>query len=69
MTVGRSAPASNPSGKIASPKILGYEARRLVSVDFKDDPRSAIVDAPSIGRRQVRALLTASFSAQGPRAP
>ncbi len=27
--------------------ILGYEARPLVSVDFKDDPRSAIVDAPS----------------------
>jgi Glyceraldehyde-3-phosphate dehydrogenase/erythrose-4-phosphate dehydrogenase len=27
--------------------ILGYEQRPLVSVDFKDDPRSAIVDAPS----------------------
>ncbi len=27
--------------------ILGYESRPLVSVDFKDDPRSAIVDAPS----------------------
>lgn len=27
--------------------ILGYETRPLVSVDFKDDPRSAIVDAPS----------------------
>jgi glyceraldehyde 3-phosphate dehydrogenase len=27
--------------------ILGYEARPLVSVDFKDDPRSAIIDAPS----------------------
>src|ERR1022692_3316326 len=27
--------------------ILGYERRPLVSVDFKDDPRSAIVDAPS----------------------
>ena len=27
--------------------ILGYEARPLVSVDFKDDPRSAIVDALS----------------------
>jgi len=27
--------------------ILGYEDRPLVSVDFKDDPRSAIVDAPS----------------------
>jgi len=28
-------------------KILGYEERPLVSVDFKDDPRSAIIDAPS----------------------
>ncbi|MCW3017961.1 MAG: glyceraldehyde-3-phosphate dehydrogenase [Solirubrobacterales bacterium] len=27
--------------------ILGYESRPLVSVDFKDDPRSGIVDAPS----------------------
>lgn len=27
--------------------ILGYETRPLVSVDFKDDPHSAIVDAPS----------------------
>jgi glyceraldehyde 3-phosphate dehydrogenase len=27
--------------------ILGYEERPLVSVDFKDDARSAIVDAPS----------------------
>jgi glyceraldehyde-3-phosphate dehydrogenase (arsenate-transferring) len=27
--------------------ILGYEARPLVSVDYKDDPRSAIVDAGS----------------------
>lgn len=27
--------------------ILGYEDRPLVSVDFKDDPRSAIVDALS----------------------
>ena len=27
--------------------ILGYEERPLVSVDFKDDQRSAIVDAPS----------------------
>ncbi len=27
--------------------ILGYEMRPLVSVDFKDDPRSAIVDALS----------------------
>ena len=28
-------------------RILGYEERPLVSIDFKDDPRSAIVDAPS----------------------
>jgi glyceraldehyde 3-phosphate dehydrogenase len=27
--------------------ILGFEQRPLVSVDYKDDPRSAIVDAPS----------------------
>jgi glyceraldehyde 3-phosphate dehydrogenase len=27
--------------------VLGYERRPLVSVDFKDDPRSGIVDAPS----------------------
>ena len=27
--------------------ILGYEERPLVSVDLKDDTRSAIVDAPS----------------------
>ena len=27
--------------------VLGYEERPLVSVDFKDDPRSAIVDALS----------------------
>ena len=27
--------------------ILGYEERPLVSVDYKDDPRSAIVDGPS----------------------
>ncbi|MBF6621171.1 MAG: ArsJ-associated glyceraldehyde-3-phosphate dehydrogenase [Patulibacter sp.] len=27
--------------------ILGFETRPLVSVDFKDDPRSGIVDAPS----------------------
>lgn len=27
--------------------ILGYETRPLVSVDFKGDPRSAIIDAPS----------------------
>ena len=27
--------------------ILGYETRPLVSVDYKDDPRSGIVDAPT----------------------
>jgi glyceraldehyde 3-phosphate dehydrogenase len=27
--------------------VLGYERRPLVSVDFKDDPRSGVVDAPS----------------------
>lgn len=27
--------------------ILGYEERPLVSVDFKDDPHSATIDAPS----------------------
>ena len=27
--------------------ILGYEERPLVSVDFKDDPRSSVIDAPS----------------------
>jgi glyceraldehyde 3-phosphate dehydrogenase len=39
--------------------ILGYEERPLVSVDFKDDPRSAVVDAPStmvIDRTQVKIL-------------
>jgi glyceraldehyde 3-phosphate dehydrogenase len=33
------------SGPLAG--ILGYERRSLVSVDFKDDPHSGIVDAPS----------------------
>ena len=27
--------------------ILGYEERPLISIDYKDDPRSSIVDAPS----------------------
>lgn len=27
--------------------VLGYEERPLVSVDYKDDPRSSIIDAPS----------------------
>ena len=33
------------AGELAG--ILGYEERPLVSVDYKHDPRSAIVDAPS----------------------
>lgn len=33
------------SGSLAG--ILGYEERPLVSVDYLDDPRSSIVDAPS----------------------
>jgi glyceraldehyde 3-phosphate dehydrogenase len=39
--------------------ILGFEERPLVSVDFKDDPRSSIVDAPSTrvtGGTQVKIL-------------
>ena len=39
--------------------ILGYETRPLVSVDFKDDPRSGIVDALSTmvtGGTQVKVL-------------
>ena len=39
--------------------ILGYETRPLVSVDFKDDPRSGIVDAGSTmvtGGTQVKIL-------------
>ena len=39
--------------------ILGYEERPLVSIDFKDDPRSAIVDAPStmiVDKTQVKVL-------------
>jgi glyceraldehyde 3-phosphate dehydrogenase len=27
--------------------ILGYEERPLVSIDYRTDPRSAIIDAPS----------------------
>jgi glyceraldehyde 3-phosphate dehydrogenase len=37
--------AAAAAGPLAG--ILGYEERPLVSVDFKDDPRSGIVDAPS----------------------
>jgi glyceraldehyde 3-phosphate dehydrogenase len=33
------------TGELAG--ILGYEERPLVSVDYRDDPRSAVVDAPS----------------------
>ena len=39
--------------------ILGYEERPLVSIDFKDDPHSAIVDAPStmvVDQTQVKVL-------------
>jgi len=39
--------------------ILGYEDRPLVSIDYKDDPRSAIVDALSTrvtDRTQVKVL-------------
>jgi glyceraldehyde 3-phosphate dehydrogenase len=39
--------------------ILGYEERPLVSVDYKDDPRSGIVDALStmvVDERQVKIL-------------
>jgi glyceraldehyde 3-phosphate dehydrogenase len=40
-------------------RILGYEQRPLVSIDFKDDPRSAIVDALStmvVDETQVKIL-------------
>jgi glyceraldehyde 3-phosphate dehydrogenase len=40
-------------------RILGYEVRPLVSIDFKDDPRSAIIDARStmvLGGTQVKIL-------------
>jgi glyceraldehyde-3-phosphate dehydrogenase (arsenate-transferring) len=39
--------------------ILGYETRPLVSVDYRDDPRSSIVDALStivVGGTQVKVL-------------
>jgi glyceraldehyde 3-phosphate dehydrogenase len=39
--------------------ILGYEERPLVSIDFRGDPRSAIVDAPStmvVDETQVKIL-------------
>jgi glyceraldehyde 3-phosphate dehydrogenase len=37
--------AAAAAGSLAG--ILGYEERPLVSIDFKDDPRSGIVDGPS----------------------
>jgi len=37
--------ATAAAGPLAG--ILGYEERPLVSIDFRTDPRSAIVDAPS----------------------
>ena len=40
--------------------ILGYETRPLVSVDYTNDARSGIVDAPStmvINQRQVKLLV------------
>ena len=39
--------------------ILGYEERPLVSVDYRDDPRSGIIDAASTmvtGETQVKLL-------------
>ncbi|TNF91676.1 MAG: type I glyceraldehyde-3-phosphate dehydrogenase [Gammaproteobacteria bacterium] len=45
------------AGELAG--ILGYEKRPLVSIDYKDDPRSSIVDALStmvIDRTQVKVL-------------
>lgn len=39
--------------------ILGYEERPLVSIDYRDDPRSSIIDAPSTmitGGTQVKIL-------------
>jgi glyceraldehyde 3-phosphate dehydrogenase len=49
--------AASESSPLAG--ILGYETRPLVSVDFRDDPRSAIVDAPStmvVDETQVKVL-------------
>jgi glyceraldehyde 3-phosphate dehydrogenase len=37
--------------------ILGYEERPLVSIDYRTDPRSSIIDAPCtrvINKRQVK---------------
>lgn len=49
--------AEAADGELAG--ILGYETRPLVSVDYKDDPRSAVVDALStmvIDQTQVKIL-------------
>lgn len=48
---------SAADGELAG--ILGYEARPLVSIDYKDDPRSAIIDALStmvVDETQVKIL-------------
>jgi glyceraldehyde 3-phosphate dehydrogenase len=40
--------------------ILGYEERPLVSIDYKDDPRSGIIDALStmvVNETQVKILV------------
>ena len=53
------AAASRPRRRARCRGILGYEERPLVSVDFKDDPHSAIIDAPStmvIDQTQVKIL-------------
>lgn len=47
------------AGSKAMPDILGYETRPLVSIDFVNDARSAIVDAPStmvIDKKMVKVL-------------
>jgi glyceraldehyde 3-phosphate dehydrogenase len=47
--------AAAAAGPLAG--ILGYETRPLVSCDFRGDPRSSIIDAPStmvVNRRQVK---------------
>lgn len=44
----------------AMPTILGFETRPLVSVDYRTDPRSCIVDAPStmvVNNTQVKMYL------------
>lgn len=47
------------AGSETMPEILGYETRPLVSIDFVNDARSSIVDAPStlvIDERMVKVL-------------